>query len=316
MRQASRLPHCLWRRWKLESKVNLYFQFLTQDQSAGAIDLIKIPQLLFRDGTPCGRMKVSSEGVVSSSRFSGIDALAARLAKRQFNQLELGFDVEKLKFGRISAAVQSVNGVFTPAITSTLWMPSRKWTMAVDGIVGYRWMMANACERELKSLGVKHMPSIFELVVELKKPFQEQFILGEFGDWLANTLPESFERLGLFGCCDAGGPELFVKIEAGVPMTDGIRVMHNVFSTDYAALGLRFEALHPLMFGYKKTCAGIKDALGNYAKLTIGRHAKDFAVISLYSGCNISIASLRAASWLISPPTLHKEVAKPASGLL
>jgi hypothetical protein len=86
---------------KMKEKIdmNLYFQFLTQNQSASAIDLIQLPALLVPGQTVAGKTKMSAGGKLLHSKFSSIETLSAKLAKTRFNELEVIYDVKKLKIG-------------------------------------------------------------------------------------------------------------------------------------------------------------------------------------------------------------------------
>ena len=74
----------------------------------------------------------------------------------------------------------------------------------------------------------------------------------------------------------------------------------NVKPIEYPQLGKRLETLHPLMFGSRRLCKGISDALGKEAKQIIATHAKDFAVIRLARTCDQDAAKKLAADWLIA----------------
>jgi hypothetical protein len=282
--------------------MNLYFQFLTQNQSADAIEMILLPALLWPAQPLGGSLKMSAEGVISRSKFSELEAVAAKRAKKRFKQLELIFDVKELQIGAVTARVSSFNGVFSPSPTCDLWLPTSKWSMAVDGTVGKRWMTAKNREDVLKYHGVSQQPSVFEMVWSIETPSPQAVVLNECASWLARTVPESLAKLQLFGCCDVGGPEYFVLIEANVIMTMRIRVMENVEPAARPELGKRFEALHPLMFGSQKACVPLVRALGKDARLISGSRVDDFAVVRLRDGCDLSEASQRVARLLLSQP--------------
>lgn len=160
-------------------------------------------------------------------------------------------------------------------------------------------MTAQNKEEVLKFHHVKRGPSILEVVVAIATRSSREAILEECADWFSKMLPKNLDKLKIFGCCDVGGPELAVELEANVLMTERIRVMATVKPPAYPKLGERFEALHPLMFGSKQLCKGISDALGKEAKLIYASHTKDFAVVHLAQTCDKELARKLASDWLI-----------------
>ncbi len=277
--------------------MNLYFQFLTQEKSANAVEVIQLPTLLWPGQSLGGKAKVSAEGVISHSTFARIEALSANKSKKQFRQLEVIYNAPKtLQLGTCAAQVVSLNGVFTTSPTCELWLPCRKWSMAVDGTVGNRWTMAKVEEKVIKHYAVEQKPCIFEMVLQINTPSSQECVLDECAHWLASGLSGTFAGLELFGCCDAGGPGFAVRIEAGDLMADHIRIMGNTWPVDYAALGHCFEALHPLMFGSKQLCAKISKALGKDAKILASSYIKDFAVVRLKSKCDMIKATAKAVA--------------------
>jgi hypothetical protein len=122
--------------------VNLYFQFLTHNQAPQAIRLIEMVRLFWPDKPLTGKLKVSSEGIVSSSKFKQIRKVIDARAKKQFNHVEIIIDCEDGSLKSLSFRVLFLNGVFTPSPSSALWRATPDWSMAVDGTVGNRWMNA------------------------------------------------------------------------------------------------------------------------------------------------------------------------------
>ncbi|MBE0541158.1 MAG: hypothetical protein IH623_07215 [Verrucomicrobia bacterium] len=283
--------------------MNLYFQFLTQNPTAEAIKLIEIPALFSQNKPLGGRVKVSSEGVISGSKFLRIEALTVAKSEQRFNQLEVIFDVEALQFP-MTEGVLALNGVFSPSPKNELWLPCRDWSMAVDGTAGNRWTMAKIKETS------HPRPSVFELVATVETSHSEDRVLDACAEWLSSALPKSYSKVGLFGCCDAGGVDLVVRIESDVLMAQRIRIMANTWPSYYPELGARLEALHPLMFGSKRLCAKMSKALGKHARVLPGNQVRDFSVVRLDERCDISSATTNAtkagALIKIGPPNaLH-----------
>ena len=91
-----------------------------------------------------------------------------------------------------------------------------------------------------------------------------------------------------------------MRLESSVHMTDEIRVFARLFPpTKYPELGRRFDALHPILFGDKRLCERIGQALGQDAKVIASRSLKDSAVVRLAPGCDIADASRSASEWLL-----------------
>ncbi len=84
-------------RWPF--KMNLYFQFLTQNQSVSAVDLVQLPALMFSGQAVPGKTKMSTGGKLLHSKFTDLENLSVKLTKTRFNELEVVYDVGKLNIG-------------------------------------------------------------------------------------------------------------------------------------------------------------------------------------------------------------------------
>ena len=280
--------------------MNIYFQFLTHNQTVEAIHMLRLVNVLTDSAALKGRVKISAQAMVSHSTFSDIETLCAKMATRRFNQLEVLPDPLQARLGGVDINITSINGVFYPSLTGALWLPTKKWRTNGGRSSDNKYMTAKSREDRLKFYHAKTVPSVFEIVVKTSSKVNKDVILLECSKWLAKSLPDSLGELQLFGCCDVGGAELAVALEAGVLSTDLVRIMAKVKPSAYRELGERFESLHPVMFGSKKLCEGISEALGKEAKLTAAIHVKDLAVICLVSKCDMESARSRAADWLIN----------------
>jgi hypothetical protein len=279
--------------------MNLYFQFLTQNQSTEAIRLIQIPCLMWQSPL-AGMARLSTEGVISRVRFTELESLSSRLQKKQFAEMQIGINAKGLRIGTTEAQVRTVEGLFTSSATSALWRPCRKWSMAVDGTVGNRWMNAKNREDALTYHKVKRAPSIFELALEVRTSISPEDILAECAVWLARVLPEVSRDLRVFGCGDVGGSEMFVVLEGGNPYMLDLRVMSSLWPRDYPKLGARMDAMHPVLFGSTRLCEGISSALGGKARLIKAKPRSERAVVLLRPKCNLREATFQARKWLIA----------------
>ncbi len=279
--------------------MNLYFQFFTKEQSAAAIDLIRLPALLVSGQAIAGETKMSAGGECLSSNFSNTDTLSAELATTRFNELEVIYAIGEVKMGGVIAQAKSLNGVFYPSPSCKLWFASEDFPRPEDRRSVQRKMNAKA--KELTDDRVT-MPVAFEAALEIKTSESAGSLLDGCAE-LFSISSKVFDDLGVFGCCDAGGKEMLVSLETRVHMLEKIRVVRRISPTAYPELGDKFEDLHPLMFGAKKLCSEVAAALGNDAKLTCGPDGSDFAVIRLNPKCDIAAARERAKNWLL--PTIR-----------
>jgi hypothetical protein len=283
--------------------MNIYFQFLTQNQSASAIDLIQLPALLVSGQAIAGKTKTSTGGKLLHSKFSSIETLSAKLAKTRFNELEVIYDIKKLKIGRTTAQVKNLNGVFYPSTTGKLWFPWKDFESLEDRRSRQRKMNAKTNEEAVAYHRVSLMPCVFEVALEIETSESQKQLLDSCAEWLGTALDTNFEKLEVFGCCDAGGIDFHVRLETYVPMIASSRVMARTSPKAYPELGEKFNDLHPVMFGAKQVCSELAAALGKDAKLVCGADASDFAVIRLNPKCDIAAAKERAKKWLL--PTMR-----------
>lgn len=282
--------------------MNLYFQFFTREQSAAAIDLIRLPALLVTGQTIAGETKMSAGGKCLSSSFSSIDALSTELATTRFNELEVIYAIGEVKMGNIIAQAKSLNGVFYPSPSCKLWFASKDFPRPEDRRSVQREMNAKAKEESLTDDRVTMKPVAFEAALEIKTSESAGSLLDGCAE-LFSISSKVFDDLEVFGCCDAGGKEMLVSLETRMHMLEKIRVVRRISPTAYPELGDKFEDLHPLMFGAKRVCSELAAALGNDAKLICGPIGSDFAVIRLSPKCDIAAARERAKDWLL--PTIR-----------
>jgi hypothetical protein len=245
---------------------------------------------------------MSTGGKLLSSKFSDIEALSVELAGTRFNELEVIYDIRELKMGAVIAQVKSMNGVFYPSPTCELWFSSKDFALSEDHRSVQREMNAKAKEESLTDYHVTVKPPAFEVALEMKTSESEAEIFNHCAEWFS-TAGKSFGELGVFGCCDAGGKEMFVRLESHVLMLDKIRVIKKIRPTAFPELGQKFDSLHPIMFGAKEVCSGLAAALGKDAKLICATDGSNFAVIRLNPRCDIAAAKERAKDWLL--PTIR-----------
>jgi hypothetical protein len=162
-----------------------------------------------------------------------------------------------------------------------------------------RWSNAKIREELVARSGGHIQPSVFEMVLECQTSIPQQKVLDGVAKRLAITLPTIFGELDVFGCCDVGGPELMVRIDANAAAADAVRMMANAKGSDYSMLGNRIDDLHPLIFGSARLCNGLSKALRKDVKILFGKESRKFAVVRLKSKCDIPSARLQAGRWLI-----------------
>ncbi|MEJ0088210.1 MAG: hypothetical protein WDM80_00405 [Limisphaerales bacterium] len=279
--------------------MNLYFQFLTQNQTAEAIEILQFIPLLTEGLAIKGRTRVSAQALTSRSTFTDIKNLIRKLRETRFNQLEVKSEMVQMRFGGGSVDITSLTGVFSPSPTCSLWLPTNDWKIDAERSSRNKYMTAQNKEEFLRFHHVTRKPSILEVAVAISTKSSPEIILKKCAGWFPKVLTKDLDKLKVFGCCDIGGPELFVEFEASVLTTEHIRVMAAVKPTAYPKLGERFEALHSLMFGSKRLCKGISKALGKEAELHAECSENDFAVVRLSQSCDKESAKRRAANWLI-----------------
>ena len=247
-----------------------------------------------------GRVKIYAQGAITRSTFSEIGVLAGRLGKKRFNELELTPEGSRLCLGGSRVHIKSLESTLSISPTCALWFPTRDWRTDGDRASDNRYSTAKSSEKAIEFHHIRTKPSVFGLLVAVTTRLTQDVLLDECVDLLAKRLPPSLDGLQLFGCCDVVEPIFIPQLKSSVVMPQIFQVMMKVKPLAYPDLGNRFEALHPLMFGSKKLCVGISEALGKEAKLTTAIHARDFAVVRLAPKCDVESARSRAADWLIN----------------
>jgi hypothetical protein len=253
------------------------------------------------DGQPLkGKVKFHAQGAISWSSFTEIAALTDQVAKKRFNELELKPELSRLRLGSGPYHIKSIECTLSVSPTCALWFPTREWKNDGDRASDNRYRTAESHETALAFHHVSKSPSIFGLIMVVTTKLTQDALLDEFANRLANTLPESFDRLHVFGCCDIVEPIFIPQLKRRVVMPRIFQVMLKVKPPAYPQLGERFEDLHPLMFGSRRICEGISGALGKQAKLITASRPKDFAVVRLAASCDRELAKERVADWLIT----------------
>jgi hypothetical protein len=278
--------------------MNLYFQIFTQSQSDSALGLLKFMSFFAPRDLSGGKGVMSSGGNTVSFSYQNFERLQSKVAQRRFNQFQIncgpvGFDV-----GTTNAKVRSVTGVFTPSASSDLWFSSKNWPTGGERQMRTRKMNAKTKEGALEVYGVKK-PALFELVLEIETPLRSDVI---FGNVAQNCLTRPCgELLALkpFGCGDAGGPEYFVKMEAGVIMTEEIRVMAKLCASAYPLLGERFDKLHPFMFGDLDLCRNIVLGAGDAANLITVDEKGKWGGLYFNEGADLLALNKNVSQWLV-----------------
>jgi len=281
--------------------MNLYFQFFIQDHTKAALELLRLPSLLFAPGAQRGKVKVSGGGHRSQMIFATIDSLTSRLAKRRWNQCEVIYDLPRVRIGKAKARVKIMNGVFTPPPSFDLWFPSEEFHVTGRASM-HRQSNAFASEQGFRGLEIKRVPCVFEAALEMECPesLREQ-VLDHVAERLASVLSADGLGLEVFGCCDAGDRDLFVRLESNVLMIEHIRVRARISPEIYPKLEEKFVGLHPIMFGRKQACAGLVAELGKPARLLPVTGSSEVAVVRLgpdYSLSEVVEVVERARTWL------------------
>lgn len=142
-------------------------------------------------------------------------------------------------------------------------------------------------------------PNLVEIVFVIESTYSKDVVLNTVAKRIAAQTSPEFLQIEPFGCCDIGGPEFFVRMEAGVLMTAGIRVMAELMPSLYPQLGSRFDKLHSLMFGDMQLCSKIGKALDPDAEVTCGDSKKGLGIIRINSDCDLALGTERASKWLL-----------------
>jgi hypothetical protein len=278
--------------------MNLYFQMLTQVQTIDALELLRFPLVFATDLEMKGNAVVSSGGKKSRFRFSSCEGLISKIGNKRFNQFEVRYAPEVFDIGLNDTPVISATAVFTPAATGDLWFSYRDWPTGGSRLERNRRMNAKGREEGIRYYGVKE-PNLIEFVLVIESTREMDIVLDTLAKRITDRATFEFQKIQLFGCCDAGGPEFFVRMEAGVLMTEGIRILARVLPSQLPQLGARFDRLHPVMFGNRRLCQQIGMALGSDAKMPHGNSTLEFGVIRINSQCDLTSVAKRASEWLL-----------------
>jgi hypothetical protein len=278
--------------------MNLYFQVLTQTQTVEALQLLRFLRVFAQELEIKGKVSVSSGGKIYRHSFSNYEKLISKVGSKRFNQFEAKFDPQAFDLALGDSTVTSVTAVFTPASSGDLWFSYRDWPPGGERSQRLRRMNAKANEEGIRYYGVKE-PNLVEIVFVIESKCLKDDVLNVVAKRITEYASAEFLQNEPFGCCDIGGPEFFVRMEAGVLMTAGIRVMAELMPSLYPQLGSRFDKLHPLMFGDKQLCSKIGKALGSDAQVTCGDPKKGLGVIHLNSNCDLARANEKASKWLL-----------------
>jgi hypothetical protein len=279
--------------------MNLYFQLLTLNQSADATILTALPPIFSKNKVVGGKGKISSGGKLSYFSFSNIESLKKRMLNARFNECEVKYDVTHVIFGDLELKINSIDGVFKPAPTNDSWLYSDEFNVSNKSSKN-RQMNASNIESAYQKLGLKQGPSVFEVAFDLETQFSHERVLRECALSLGHDLPRSFNSLQIFGCCDAGGKELIVRLESHVIMADHIRMFEKIHPKDYTLLGQKIDALHPIMFGRRDLFSELHEVLGHPALLFEDRNNPSFAVIYLSQEFDSVAATARAKRFFLS----------------
>jgi hypothetical protein len=288
-------------RWPF--KMNLYFQFLTQNQSVSAVDLVQLPALMFSGQAVPGKTKMSTGGKLLHSKFTDLENLSVKLTKTRFNELEVVYDVGKLNIGTTALKIINLNGVFYPSPTCEIWFPWGDFPSLGDRRSRQRKMNAKANQEGVVCSQASMVPCVFEVAMEIETIRSAKYILDNCAEWLVGIPNTIILKLGIFGCCDNGGSDFHVRLETHVPMIANKRVMFRIAPEVCSKLGEKFDDLHPVMFGAKRVCSELASVLGKDANLIFDAATSDFAVIRLNPTCDLTVARERAKAWLL--PTIR-----------
>ena len=158
-------------------------------------------------------------------------------------------------------------------------------------------MNARAAEQALTYYNVKESLSALEIVfkIETKQTFDR--VLDLVAKRLVDSVPQRFLKSNPFGCCDAGGIELDVRLNSYFLTTEHLRVLANLLPSQYRYLGEKFDKLHSIIFGTPDLCRGLGRALGENATVQT-RKGLDWAALRVYKP-EMTVVKSTAARWLI-----------------
>ncbi len=241
---------------------------------------------------------MSSGGKTSRLKFNSCEGLISKVGGKKFNQFEARCDAQTFTCGLRNSSVVSVTAVFTPAATSDMWFSYLDWPTGGGRLERTRRMNAKAREVGIQYYGVKK-PNLAEIVLVIESAHSKDDVLDAVAKRLAERVTPDFLEISPFGCCDAGDAGFFAKMEAGVLMTEGIRIMAKLMPPAYPQLGTHFDRLHPLMFGDRQLCCEIGHALGADAEVVGGAEKQNYGIVRITSSCDMTLATKRASKWLL-----------------
>ena len=275
--------------------MNLYLQAMTWERNPDLLDILSLPDFLRLNDLKC-QPRFLAGGKLH--KRGPVDPAARALDSNRFNQLEATYSWERSDNSALPGTITGMSGVLTPDPSTSVWFPSADFPAPTSG--GSRAQRMNAHTREFASVeqGMRR-PSILELVVELETGAPNNEVLDATALLLASGLPARLDRLEVFGCVDAGGPDYFVKMNATVGMTSGIRVFANTPAEAYPDLGPKFDALHPVLFGSRETCEGLVNALDGQGRNLACDNIPRSAVVRLTHNPELHELADQVSKWII-----------------
>lgn len=249
-----------------------------------ALQLIRFLSVFGAHDSIVGDAVMLSGGKSLRFEYSSIEELLAKVKGHKFNQFELTCRSKMFFVGK--CLIKSITGVFTPSASSTFWFSSKDWPTSSDRLIRSRKMNAKAKEISLRTYNVAK-PNLFELVFECIDMASRDEVLGDISNQIVARAPDGFVAVHPFGCCDVGGNDYFVEMEAGVTMTEGIRIMAVVSPSLFSRLGSVFDKLHPLLFGNAMLCSTIAAALGRQAVIVHDPKHEAWAAVHIKSECDL-----------------------------
>jgi hypothetical protein len=283
--------------------MNLYLQFLTQNQEAATLRILRAATALF-SGELKVQARVFTQAATSRLSMATIAGLMDKMSGKRFNSLELLPETRRLQFGPGNVRIQSLRCVLSPSPTCALWLPTSEWKIEANKASRQRYMTAKNSETVLKYHGIKRQPSELSLHCSIATKDTESDILDACAERLLNAYTADLEDLEIFGYADVVKPIFVPALKKSLLMPEIYRITMNVQPQAYPELGKRFDVPHRLMFGSKKVCEGIAAALGKDAKLIIGDRGKDFGVVRLATPEKMQQWKIAAKKWLLAPNRL------------
>lgn len=258
--------------------MQLYFQILTQDQTRQGLQLLRFASGLF-EAPVSGKAKLLSGGLIRNISFKSMDTLLHKLSKTQFNEIEVGYRPPFRQSSALPFEILSFTALLTASPSCEFWFSTNNWPTIIDRSVRNRKSNAQAQEATLKNFDIGYKPVVIEIVIDIKSTISNEQLLSEFACWLTTCMPREIVDLGVSGCVDAGDGKFMVKLDSHILMLDEVRIMSKLLPPLYHKLGTHFDALHPILFGLKSVCKGMKAELVNNARLFESRSFENFAAL-------------------------------------